>query len=108
MNQIAGRLVWIDLEMTGLDSQQDSIIEIATIVTDTELEVVAEGPVLAIHHADEVLALLDGGLRGLRESEALFVVRKLTRAYWDGSGDELQREARVRAALGQPAGGDHG
>lgn len=59
MNQIAGRLVWIDLEMTGLDSQQDSIIEIATIVTDTELEVVAEGPVLAIHHADEVLARMD-------------------------------------------------
>jgi len=59
MNQIAGRLVWIDLEMTGLDSQQDSIIEIATIVTDTELEVVAEGPVLAIHHADEVLGRMD-------------------------------------------------
>jgi len=53
------RLIWIDLEMTGLDTQQDSIIEIATIVTDTQLEVIAEGPVLAIHQSDTVLARMD-------------------------------------------------
>jgi oligoribonuclease len=55
----AGRLVWIDLEMTGLDPQRDHIIEIATIVTDTELEIVAEGPVLAIHQPDAVLDGMD-------------------------------------------------
>ena len=48
-------LIWIDLEMTGLDPQNDVIIEIATIVTDSELNVLAEGPSLAIHQADEVL-----------------------------------------------------
>ncbi|MEO7386436.1 MAG: oligoribonuclease [Gammaproteobacteria bacterium] len=53
------RLIWIDLEMTGLDTQRDTIIEIATVVTDRELEVVAEGPVLAIHQPDAVLAAMD-------------------------------------------------
>lgn len=53
------RLIWIDLEMTGLDTVNDSIIEIATIVTDADLTVVAEGPVIAIHQPDEVLAGMD-------------------------------------------------
>ncbi|MCB1802006.1 MAG: oligoribonuclease [Gammaproteobacteria bacterium] len=52
-------LIWIDLEMTGLDPANDQIIEIATVVTDTELNELAEGPVLAIHQADEVLAGMD-------------------------------------------------
>ncbi|MEO8747523.1 MAG: exonuclease domain-containing protein, partial [Rhodanobacter sp.] len=43
-------LVWVDLEMTGLDTDQDSILEIATIVTDKDLNVLAEGPVFAIRH----------------------------------------------------------
>jgi len=55
----AGRLIWIDLEMTGLDTNHDSIIEIATIVTNANLDVVAEGPVLAIHQPDTVLAGMD-------------------------------------------------
>jgi len=50
-------LIWIDLEMTGLDTEQDVIIEIATIVTDKNLNVLGEGPILAIHQPD---ALLDG------------------------------------------------
>ncbi len=52
-------LIWIDLEMTGLDTQNDVIIEIATIVTDSELNVLAEGPMLAIHQSDEVMAGMD-------------------------------------------------
>jgi oligoribonuclease len=52
-------LIWIDLEMTGLDSQVDSIIEIATVVTDKELTILAEGPVLAVHQTDVVLAAMD-------------------------------------------------
>lgn len=52
-------LIWIDLEMTGLDPDHDVIIEMATIVTDSDLNTLAEGPVIAIHHSDEVLALMD-------------------------------------------------
>ncbi|MGH8454481.1 MAG: oligoribonuclease [Nevskiales bacterium] len=52
-------LIWIDLEMTGLNPDQDRIIEIATIVTDKELTLIAEGPVLAIHQSDEVLNAMD-------------------------------------------------
>jgi oligoribonuclease len=48
-------LVWIDLEMTGLDPDRDTILEIATLVTDPELNIVAEGPNLAIHQPDAVL-----------------------------------------------------
>ena len=52
-------LIWIDLEMTGLDPERDHIIEMATIVTDTDLNVLAEGPVIAVHQSDEVLAGMD-------------------------------------------------
>ncbi|MBL1277294.1 MAG: oligoribonuclease [Ectothiorhodospiraceae bacterium] len=52
-------LIWIDLEMTGLDTQNDLIIEIATIVTDSELNILAEGPMLAIHQSDEIMAGMD-------------------------------------------------
>lgn len=52
-------LIWIDLEMTGLDPQTDRIIEIATLVTDSQLNLLAEGPVLAIHQTDAVLAAMD-------------------------------------------------
>lgn len=52
-------LAWLDLEMTGLDPANDTIMEIATIVTDSELRVLAEGPVLAIHHPDAVLDGMD-------------------------------------------------
>ena len=52
------RLVWIDLEMTGLDTQRDSIIEIATVVTDKDLVVIAEGPVLALEPNPYVFKVL--------------------------------------------------
>lgn len=52
-------LIWIDLEMTGLNPDQDRIIEIATVITDKELTVLAEGPVFAIHQTDAVLAAMD-------------------------------------------------
>ena len=48
-------LIWIDLEMTGLSPEQDKIIEIATIVTDPDLTILAEGPVMAIHQSDNVI-----------------------------------------------------
>lgn len=52
-------LIWIDLEMTGLDTANDTIIEIATLVTDQNLNPLAEGPVIAIHRPDTVLAKMD-------------------------------------------------
>ncbi|WP_407331987.1 oligoribonuclease [Enterovibrio sp. 27052020O] len=52
-------LIWIDLEMTGLDPQVHKVIEIATVVTDAQLNVLAEGPVIAIHQSDDELAIMD-------------------------------------------------
>lgn len=57
--QDAQNLIWIDLEMTGLEPERDLIIEIATLVTDSQLNVLAEGPVIAIHQSDEALAAMD-------------------------------------------------
>lgn len=52
-------LIWIDLEMTGLDPEKDVIIEIATIVTDGHLNLIAEGPVLAVYQSDEIMNGMD-------------------------------------------------
>lgn len=59
MTQDPANLIWIDLEMTGLDTQNDVIIEIATIVTNSNLETLAEGPTIAIHQTDEILDGMD-------------------------------------------------
>lgn len=59
MPQNAENLIWIDLEMTGLDPSVDIIIEIATIVTDKNLTILAQGPVLAIKQSDAALAAMD-------------------------------------------------
>jgi oligoribonuclease len=52
-------LVWMDLEMTGLNPERDTILEVATLISDNNLEVIAEGPVLAVRHPQEVLAAMD-------------------------------------------------
>ena len=57
-------LVWIDMEMTGLDPDNDRVIEVAAIVTDANLNVLAEGPVFAIHQSDEVLDGMDAWNKG--------------------------------------------
>lgn len=59
VSESSNRLVWIDLEMTGLDTGSDSILEIATVVTDADLNVLAEGPELAIAHPLERLEAMD-------------------------------------------------
>ena len=59
MSQNKNNLIWIDLEMTGLDTFNDVIIEIATVVTDKDLNILAEGPVIAIHQSDSVLDAMD-------------------------------------------------
>lgn len=59
MNEKLSHLIWIDLEMTGLDPLTDHILEIATLITDAQLQIVAEGPSIAIHHPPEVLAIMN-------------------------------------------------
>jgi len=54
-----GLIVWMDLEMTGLDPERERIIEIAALITDAELEIVAEGPNLVVHQDDALLAAMD-------------------------------------------------
>jgi len=55
----ANNLIWVDMEMTGLDPSQDVVLEIATIVTDSNLELLAEGPVVAVHQSDARLQAMD-------------------------------------------------
>jgi oligoribonuclease len=57
--QDSNALIWIDMEMTGLNPDTDRIIEVATIITDSALNVVAEGPVLVVHQSDAALAAMD-------------------------------------------------
>jgi len=93
-------LIWIDLEMTGLKPESDSILEIATVITDSELQELAVGPVLAIHHPLEVLEAMDdwnrqhhseSGLWGrvLRSAESLQSAEQKTLeflAQWSSKG----------------------
>lgn len=57
--QSAGNLIWVDMEMTGLDPDNDVVIEIATVITDSDLNTLAEGPVIAVHQSDARLAAMD-------------------------------------------------
>jgi len=59
MATAADNLIWIDLEMTGLEPQSDQIIEIATVVTDAQLEILAQGPVIAIHQSAATMQAMD-------------------------------------------------
>jgi len=59
MAQDPNRLVWVDMEMTGLEPDRDRVLEIAVVVTDAKLAVVAEGPVLVVHQPDSVLDAMD-------------------------------------------------
>jgi oligoribonuclease len=67
----ANNLIWIDMEMTGLVPDTDRIIEIAMLVTDAELRVLAEGPVLVIHQPDEVLEAMDSWNKGTHKKSGL-------------------------------------
>jgi oligoribonuclease len=72
MSDTRNRLVWIDLEMTGLDTDNDSILEIATVVTDAELNILAEGPELAIAHPVEQLEAMDDWNRNQHRKSGLW------------------------------------
>ena len=64
-------LVWVDMEMTGLDPDNDRIIEVAAVVTDADLNIIAEGPVFAIHQSDETLDKMDNWNKGTHGKSGL-------------------------------------
>ena len=71
MTKSEQNLIWLDLEMTGLDPFTDRILEIATVVTDQDLKILAEGPVIAIHQPEDVLAGMDDWNRSHHGSSGL-------------------------------------
>jgi oligoribonuclease len=95
MAQNAGYLVWVDMEMTGLDPDTDRVIEIAIVVTDADLAVVAQAPVLVVHQTDAVLAGMDAWNTGTHGRSGLTVrVRESTL-------DEASAEQQMLAFLAQ-------
>ena len=94
------RLVWLDMEMTGLDPEKERIIEVAVVVTEPDLTIVAEGPVLVIHQPDSLLDAMDSWNRSTHGKSGLTDKVKASTL------TEAQAEAELIAFLGQhvPAG----
>lgn len=85
------RLVWIDLEMTGLDAGHHTIVEVATIVTDPDLNVLAEGPNLVIHQPEEALARMDSFVLNLHTKSGLLdKLRATTLSMSEAEGATLE------------------
>jgi oligoribonuclease len=93
MAQDASTLIWIDLEMTGLVPERDRIIEVAVVLTNAQLETLAEGPVLAVHQDDAVLDSMDAWNRSTHARTGL-----TDRVRASGIG-EAEAEARIVAFL---------
>lgn len=93
--QSSSHLIWLDLEMTGLDPDRDTIIEIATLVTDAELEILAEGPALAIHHSLARLEVMDEWNRNQHQKSGLW------RRVLESSVDIQEAERQTLAFLAE-------
>src|SRR4051812_40892893 len=88
-------LVWVDMEMTGLEPDTDRIIEVAVVVTDMHLNIIAEGPVFAIHQSDETMDKMDAWNKGTHGRSGLIERVK------NSTVDEAQAEAELIAFLKQ-------
>jgi oligoribonuclease len=100
-------LIWIDLEMTGLKPDSDVIIEIATVVTDKELNVLADGPVLAIHQPENLLAGMDEWNQNQHGSSGLIArVRASAVSVADAAAQTLQFLAPLVQAGASPMCGN--
>ena len=98
MAQDDTHLIWLDLEMTGLDPDQDRIIEIATLVTDTRLEPLAEGPVISVHQPEDILAGMDEWNR--RHHGASGLLDRVRASRWDEAAAEQATLAFLAAWVG--------
>jgi oligoribonuclease len=94
MTQSADNLIWVDLEMTGLNPAVDYIIEIATIITDSQLNVVAEGPVIAVKTPEQALASMDEW--NVRQHTRSGLLERVRRSDVDARAGELRTLAFVR------------
>ncbi len=88
MAQDQNNLVWLDMEMTGLNPDTDRVIEIAVVVTDSQLATVAEAPVLVVHQSDAVLGAMDDWNKGTHGRSGL--IEKVKNASLDEAGAEQQ------------------
>ena len=95
MPQHPDNLAWIDLEMTGLQPDSDRIIEIATVVTDRDLIVLAEGPVFAVHQPEAALAQMDAWNQSTHGASGLIARVRASKV------DEAEAERRTLAFLGE-------
>ena len=95
MAQDPNTLVWLDMEMTGLEPERDRIIEIAVVLTNENLEVIAEAPVIAVHQSDSVLELMDEWNRNTHGKSGL-----IERVKASALG-EAEAEARILAFIQQ-------
>jgi len=93
MAQDKNRLIWVDMEMTGLDPVRDRIIEIAIVITDNQLATVAEAPVLVVHQSDAMLDGMDAWNKGTHGRSGLIDKVKAS------TMDEGQAEALLLAFL---------
>ena len=83
------RLVWLDMEMTGLDPEKERIIEVAVVVTEPDLTIVAEGPVLVIHQSDSLLDAMDSWNRSTHSKSGLTAKVKTSTLTEDQAQNEL-------------------
>jgi oligoribonuclease len=95
MAQDQNRLIWVDMEMTGLDPDRDRILEVALVVTDGQLDTVAEAPVLVVHQPEAVLDAMDDWNKGTHGRSGLIDRVKAS------SLDETEVEARMLAFLAE-------
>ena len=93
-------LAWMDLEMTGLDPDTHTIVEIATIITDDELEIVAEGPDLVIHQAPAAMAAMDDFVRDMHERSGLLAEIEESTITLEAAGE--QTLAFLRGHISEP------
>ena len=93
MAQDANHLIWIDMEMSGLDPDSDRILDVALVVTDSQLNTVAEGPVLVVHQPDAVLVAMDDWNRSTHAKSGL------TEKVRASTQSEAEAESRVLAFL---------
>ena len=102
MAQDQNNLVWLDMEMTGLDPDKDRIIEVAIVVTDSQLNTVSEAPVLVVHQADAILDAMDDWNKSTHARSGLIDKVKastLTESGGGGAAARVPRAARSRQGV---------